>query len=55
MKSFDEVMAELPEDMRKRVDEAYERMQREDAARRIWDMQADKCREFANIASRFTR
>lgn len=55
MRNLDDLLDYLPEDRRKRVIEEFERLQRESAARRIWDMQAEKCRDFANIASRFTR
>jgi hypothetical protein len=55
MRTLEDILKSLPEDRRRRATEEFERLQREEASRRIWDMQANKCRDFANIASRFTR
>lgn len=51
---FSRVVAECDKKLRA-AEEELRRREREEAMRRIWDAQAAKCRDFANIASGFTR
>lgn len=52
--SLNDLLAGMSEDQRKRVDEEFRRLKAEYELEQIFTNQAEKAREFANIASRFT-